>query len=168
MKLIIEDLNNKLFANKETYKKLIAKQKVELNAIKTIPDSELIKIFEQYTGSNLEIQIIGHDTNIITKLPTIEHSVVLFVQNDQCSEREFLLVTRDSIQQATIEENNKLLRIKDDRIMKMTQEFYNTQQVINSLNNDLTKEKRQGRNKNIAIGILIGVATAATVIAITR
>jgi hypothetical protein len=108
------------------------------------------------------------DTMIITPLQGIRNAVEVFVEKDQCLAREDNVEGQIKDATATIVAQDSLIKVKNNRIIGLTREYFQSQAVVDKLNNDLKKSEKKLRTKNVILGILSGVAAVGIVIAVVK
>lgn len=162
---VIDTLKSKLEIKKRQYADLLNKQRLQIVEVQTMPATEVVQVFRDKVQA---IVTLTTDSNVITPIQGIRNAVIMFVQGDQCLDREKAVLDQQSISGRIIQSQDTLLQIKDKRIIGLTREFYTSQVIITGLNTDLEKERKKVRTRNIILGVLSGVAAAGIVVAVIK
>lgn len=165
---IIDTLKAQLKNKKTEYITIIKNQGLELDKIKKLPATELVKEFSKRTGDSVKLVILEKDTTVIAPMASIKEAVILMVKGEQAEIREMKLTSQLNTANSLIEKQDAKLATNDIRISQLTKEFYTSQILISGLEADVSKEQKRNRTKNVVIGCLIGVSVTAGIIAILK
>lgn len=165
--LVIDTLKAKLDKKKRDYADLLNRQKKEREKLPTLTASEVVEEFQGWVEVPVTM-VAQPDTMIITPLQGIRNAVEVFVEKDQCLAREDEVIDQVKLANETIVAQDTLLKVKNNRIIGLTREYFQSQAAVNKLNNDLKKSEKKLRTKNVILGILSGVAAVGIVIAVVK
>lgn len=164
LKNIITILEKEIVKRETAYTRTLANVTKKINSIQTLPAQEVVDEFSDQIQHELTIEN-RNDTVVIVPLQGVKNAVVLIYERKYALMGVEYYMGQDSLKNEVIVNQKQLLDIKDTRIVKLTDEFYQSQQVITGLKGSLEKEKRKVRNRNTLIGVTAGIGAVAILVA---
>jgi len=165
LKVVISTLEQEIVKRGAEYALVVAKYSKKIGAVQNLPKTEVVEEFSNRIYVDVELK---PDSNVIVPIQGIRNALVLIYERDAAIEGLHFYSGQDSLKTSVIEKQKELLGIKDNRIVKLTSEFYQSQTVITGLRADVEKANKKVRNRNTWIGIGFGAAAAGVLVAIIK
>ncbi len=165
---VISDLKKENDKKEKQYSLLLRNQKQQVVAVENLSEKEVIDEFSVRTGDKASQR---DDSTAIISIFSMRKAISLFVERDQCLERETTTLDQGDLTRSIITSQDSMLIAKDKRIIDLTKEFYDSQLKITGLNVAVAKYDRKIRTKNVFLGILGGIAVVGitgTIISIVK
>jgi hypothetical protein len=136
-----------------------------LTEIKRLPASESASLFAVEVGDTAFLQV-EKDTMCVTTIPAIRTANVLFAERRHYISLSGILTEKNKLQEDMITWKQEELSVVKDRVIQVTGEYYKVNDLYLKQRLQLDKANKKVRNRNIAIGIVGGIAVGGIVTAL--
>ena len=138
---------------------------VKKDSIRTLPPSDAVSYFATRTGEKTTIR---SDSSVITTLQAVTISNLLFAEQTEYLAEVVALESRMMVQDTILAKQGELLKIKDGRIVQLTNEYHASQRIMAEQTALNKKLLRNVRTKNAILVTLGGIAVGTTLVAILK
>ena len=133
--------------------------------IKRLPATESVALFSVEVGDTAFLQV-EKDTMCVTTIPAIRSSNILFAERRHYIDVLGVLKAKNKLQEDVISLRGEELSVVRDRVIQVTGEYYKVNELYLRQNLKLEKANKKIRNRNIALGIVGGIAVGGIVTAL--
>lgn len=133
--------------------------------IKRLPATESVALFSVEVGDTAFLQV-EKDTLCITTIPAVRTANLLFAERRHYISVADILTDKNKLQEDMISWKQEELSLVRDRVVKLTAEYYKVNGLYMGQQLKLDKANKKVRNRNIAIGIISGIAVGGVVTAL--
>jgi len=135
---------------------------IELNA------TESVAQFSKNTGDSSWVAVISRDTVCITRMPAITEANILIMERGVFKHEAQLYHAKADAYFSLLDAKNEELGFIRDRVIKLNEEYWKSQAIIDKQNKFLSRYAKKVRNRNIVIGVVSGLAAGAVITAIAK
>ena len=146
----------------ELIARLKVKNKTELEPVKTLPANQTTQLFNIHTGDSSWVEV-RKDTLVISPLKAIQCANVVMMEGNQRLRIIELLELKNEALDSALMNREEVLRLTMRRVVKLTDEYYMSQGVIDRQSEYIRHYKKKIKRRNVLIGVLGGVALASIV-----
>jgi hypothetical protein len=133
--------------------------------IKRLPATESAALFAAEINDTAYLQI-DRDTMCVTTIPGIRRANLLFNERRHYLNLSKILSDKNELQSDMITWKSEELSVVKDRVIQVTGEYYKVNDLYLKQRNQLVKANKKVKNRNIAIGIISGIAVGGIVTAL--
>jgi len=138
---------------------------VEKGQIIKLHATESVALFSAQVGDTAFLQV-ETDTLCVTTIPAIRTANTLFAERRHYIDLASILTEKNKLQEDMISGKQEELSVVRDRVVKLTGEYYKANELYLIQQKKLDKANKKIRNRNIAIGIIGGIAAGGIVTAL--
>jgi len=136
-----------------------------LAEIKRLPATAAASLFSVEVGDTAFLQV-EKDTMCVTTIPAIRTANVLFAERRHYLSLSGILTEKNKLQEDMISWKQEELSVVKDRVIQVTGEYYKVNDLYLKQRLQLDKVNKKVKNRNIAIGIVSGIAVGGIVTAL--
>ena len=130
----------------------------ERKRLKSLPAIETVEQFSCNTGDSSWVAVRECDTVAISPLPAIRTANILIAERNVYRREISYQTAKTEAYKETIDTKTQELVLVRNRVIKLTDEYYKAQGIIDRQGKYLDKYAKKVRRRNIAIGVMGGIS----------